>query len=70
MAIRYGMGRNTYANEDAAQLARTIWDDLADTHKRTLVDDARRITNPLIAQPWRWLTQPPTPEHPDTEGTP
>lgn len=57
MAIRYGTGRMTYANEDASRLARMVWPDLDDNQRRIVRSDADRIINESDRQAWSWLLE-------------
>jgi hypothetical protein len=59
MAIRYGMGRMTYANTDASRLARMIWPDLDDQQRSIIRDDADRIANGTERREWAWLLEAP-----------
>jgi hypothetical protein len=53
MAIRYGMGRMSYANQDAADLARQHWDLFPPDIKRQIKDDVRRHVPESAA--WGWV---------------
>lgn len=55
-AIRYGMGRMTYANNDASSLARQYWDDLNPSWQRQIKDDAMRLAD-TERLPWHWLEE-------------
>lgn len=57
MAIRYGTGRMTYANEDASRLARRYWDDFSAQARDQIFHDADRITNRFDRQAWAWLLE-------------
>lgn len=58
MAIRYGMGRRTAANEDAADLARQVWDDLDEHTKDQLRTDALRLDRDgFEREAWEWMYQ-------------
>lgn len=57
MAIRYGMGRMTYANEDAARLAKWVWPDLSEADKRVLRVDASHITDESVRRAWGWMLE-------------
>jgi hypothetical protein len=54
-AIRYGLGRRTYANGDAAALAKEFWERFDVGIRTQIRDDAARLTG-LEAEEWRWLT--------------
>jgi hypothetical protein len=54
MAIRYGIGRQTYANSDASDLARRIWPLLDQTMRDQIRGDMARLTGP-DAKAWAWL---------------
>lgn len=54
MAVRYGMGRMTYANDDAARLARRYWRSFNASERYTIRRDAARVTGAEAAA-WAWL---------------
>lgn len=58
MAIRYGMGRRTYANWDAASLAQQHWDSLTERDRHSIRLDASGLVG-LEAEPWAWLADRP-----------
>lgn len=53
-AIRYGMGRMTYANNDAAELAHRVWNRLPLTIRYQVFDEATRVKG-IEKPPWAWL---------------
>lgn len=53
-AIRYGMGRMTYANDDAASLARRFWGDFDESTRQQIRSDADLLSLPL-RRPWYWV---------------
>jgi len=55
MAIRYGMGRHTYANADASSLAKQVWPLFDVSVRNQLRRDASRLSGPE-AEEWAWLT--------------
>lgn len=55
MAIRYGMGRMTYANGDASSLARQHWGRFPPFMRRMIRDDARNLPEGLERMEWEWL---------------
>ena len=58
MAIRYGMGRMTAANEDAAALARRVWPSLDEHTRNGLRADRQRLwTGSIERQAWDWLDE-------------
>ena len=57
MAIRYGMGRMTYANDDASRLAKRVWVDLDHQQRENIRKDAERIMNELDRRAWAWLLE-------------
>lgn len=63
MAVRYGMGRLTYANEDAAKLARQHWDTFDESAQRTVIADAERLTG-FTRTAWEWLVPARQASHP------
>lgn len=56
-AIRYGMGRMTYANADVAELAKQHWDGVLKDHHDTIRADAWRLRG-HERTPWEWLVGP------------
>ena len=57
MAIRYGMGRQTFANDDASRLAKRVWGDLDHQQRENIRKDAERIMNELDRRAWAWLLE-------------
>ena len=57
MAIRYGMGRQTYANDDASRLARRVWCDLDRQQRELMREDAERVVTELERLEWGWLLE-------------
>lgn len=60
MAIRYGLGRLTYANADAASLAWEHWDRFSEATRQTITQDVLHLRGTLtpadIIATWDWIT--------------
>jgi hypothetical protein len=56
MAVRYGMGRHTYANSDAAALCRRIWGLFTDQQQDQIRGDVASIfPQDSRVEPWQWV---------------
>ena len=60
-AVRYGMGRMTYANVESSNLAQKFWDKFPDNIQKQIFEDTSQLTG-LEAKPWLWLTETVVPE--------
>jgi hypothetical protein len=55
-AIRYGMGRKSYANEEASELAKEFWSDIPEFIQHQIVYDVERLDDDEHSS-WEWLTE-------------
>ena len=55
MAIRYGMGRMTYANADASALAYRYWNLLPLRQQQLILHDALMLPDGIEREEWDWL---------------
>jgi hypothetical protein len=62
MAIRYGMGRQTFANMDASNLAKRFWHKLPRKFQASIKEDVESLSRETwlpqdIVREWDWVKE-------------